>query len=141
MSDRYFLDTNILVYTFDAGVPRKKEIARRLVEDALQTGQGVISYQVVQEFINVASRKFETPMGTGDLLRYLDQVLSPLCEAFGSIELFGRGIYLSDRYGYSFFDSLIIAAALETGCTRIYSEDLRHGQIIENAQILNPFES
>ena len=59
MSDRFFIDTNIFVYTFDHVNNNKKAIARSLIQNALSSGEGVISYQVIQEFLNVATRKFK----------------------------------------------------------------------------------
>ncbi len=62
MSDKYFIDTNIFVYCFDEQKPDKKSRALSLISDALQTGNGIISTQVIQEFLNVATRKFLIPL-------------------------------------------------------------------------------
>lgn len=139
MNDKFFIDTDIFVYTFDKSSPEKRASAMEIVQTALDTGHGIISYQVAQEFINVASKKFVKPLRTRDQLEYLDRVLSPLLEIFPSIDLYRKGVILSDRYGYSFYDSLIIAAALTGGCKTLYSEDLQHGQKIEGILIQNPF--
>ena len=74
MRDRFFLDTNIFVYTFDSREPKKKARAQDLVSDALTRGRGVISHQVVQEFLNVATQKFANPLSESDALVYLDRV-------------------------------------------------------------------
>jgi predicted nucleic acid-binding protein len=139
MNGRFFLDTNILVYTFDPRFPEKQQKARRLVSDALTTQEGIISFQVVQEFLNVASRKFSKPLSWADSRRYLDEVLAPLCEIFPSVGLYQQTIDLAEQLGYSFYDSLVIAAALEGGCNILYSEDLQHQQAIQNLTIINPF--
>ncbi len=139
MSGKFFLDTNILIYTFDSRSPAKQQKARQLVADALTTQQGIISFQVVQEFLNVASRKFVKPLSLQDCQKYLNQVLAPLCEVFPSINLYGQAIEMAERWGYTFYDSLIIAAALEAECRTLYSEDLQHQQTIQDMVITNPF--
>ncbi len=139
MNAKFFLDTNILVYTFDSRVPAKQQKARQLVADALVTQQGLISFQVIQEFLNVASRKFTQPLSAQDCRRYLNQVLAPLCKVFPSIKLYEQAIELAKQWGYTFYDSLIIAAALEGDCRIFYSEDLQHKQIIQDMIITNPF--
>lgn len=139
MSGRFFLDTNIFVYTFDASSPAKRAVAQELVERALTTRQGLISYQVVQEFLNVSGAKFAEPLKLEDRRSYLDRVLTPLCEVFAGPDLWHRTIDLQDRYGYGFYDSLILAGALEAGCTVLYTEDLRAGQRIGSLEIVDPF--
>jgi predicted nucleic acid-binding protein len=139
MSDNFFLDTNVLVYSFDPENPAKRDRAIALISKALAESQGVISYQVVQEFLNAAVRKFATPLTITDAQRYLTVVLEPLCAVFASVELFHQALDLSARWQYPFYDSLIIAAALQSGCSVLYSEDLRHGQKIGGLKILNPF--
>ena len=141
MVDRFFLDTNILVYTFDDREAGKRTAARELVSTALADGRGLISYQVVQEFLNVATRKFARPFDAGEARRFLDQVLAPLCEVFASIALYRRALEVQDRWRYGLYDSLIIAAALEAECSTLLSEDLQHGQQIDGLVIVNPFAS
>ena len=139
MSDKYFLDTNVFVYSFDPDAPQKQIIAKRLIQSALADGNGLISYQVVQEFLNVATRKFVKPLSLTDCQEYLQTVLNPLCSVFVTIELYQMALKMRDRYNYSFYDSLIIAAAIDAGCSRLYSEDLQHNQRISGLIILNPF--
>lgn len=139
MNDKFFLDTNVLIYTFDTRIPAKQQKARQLVTDAITTKQGLISFQVIQEFLNVASRKFAHPLSPKDCQVYLDQVLAPLCEVFPSIDLYNQTIELTERWGYSFYDCLIITAALEADCKILYSEDFQHQQKIQETTIINPF--
>jgi len=139
MSDRYFLDTNVFVYTFDPTAPAKRQRAVELVEDALVTGAGIISTQVVQEFLNVATRKFRVPLRPADCARYLDEVLSPLCQVIPSMELFRRALTIRQESGFGFYDSLIVAAAAEGGCSILYSEDMQHGQRLAGVTLCNPF--
>ena len=103
------------------------------------TGDGVVSSQVVQEFLNVALRKFERPVSDEQTLRYLREVLDPLCSVFPSISLYERALSVHRRWRFSFYDSLIVAAALESDCKVLYSEDLQDGQEIESLTVVNPF--
>ena len=139
MPAEFFLDTNIFVYTFDRRAPEKQARARDLVERALRTGEGTVSFQVVQEFLNVALRKFERPLSNEEALRYLRDVLDPLCSVFPSISLYEAALSLHRRWRFSFYDSLIVAAALESNCKVLYSEDLQDGQEIESLTVVNPF--
>ena len=141
MSDMFFLDTNVLVYTFDRTAAAKRERAMGLVELALESGNGVISSQVVQEFLNVATRKFDVPMNTGDAVRFLHDVLAPMCEVFPSIELFQKALVVRETTGYSVYDSLVVAAAVQAGCGTLYSEDLQDGRRVDGLTIRNPFRS
>ena len=139
MSAKYFLDTNIFVYTFDSEAPRKRYRARDLVENALHEGAGVISYQVVQEFLNVALRKFAVPLTPRDAEAYLDNVLAPLCEVFPDRQLYGSAIAMHKTTGWSFYDSLIVSAARRAGVSTLYSEDLQHGRVLDDLTVTNPF--
>ena len=134
-----FIDTNVFVYLFDETDVHKRNTAERLVRMALETRNACISYQVVQETLNVVTRKLPSPMSTENAQRFLEQILAPLWQIMPSFALYRRGLDLQTRYGFSFYDSLIVAAALESGCTRLYTEDLQHGQRIDGLTIENPF--
>jgi predicted nucleic acid-binding protein len=140
MSVRQFLDTNILVYSFDETAPAKRDIARAIIAEALATGNGILSWQVAQEFMNVATRKFRKPMTGEDCAHYLDTVLLPLYHVFPSADIYRDALGIQTAYGYSFYDSLIIAAALAGGCKTLCTEDMQHGQKIRELQIVNPFQ-
>jgi len=139
MSDRYFLDTNVFVYCFDRTDKLKQRQAEVIVGGALEDHLGIISSQVVQEFLNVATRKFSQPMTASDARAYLETVLAPLCEVFPSFALYQQALDIREETRFSFFDSLIIAAALEARCRVLYSEDLHTGQTIRGLTIKNPF--
>ena len=137
MSADDFLDTNVFVYLFDEADESKRRQAEILVNNVLVRRTGCISFQVVQETLNVLSRRTETPV---DRLReFLDDILVPLWQVTPTASLYRNAISLQSRHGFSFYDSLIVAAALEAGCTRLYSEDLQHGQRIQGLTIVNPF--
>ena len=139
MSDRFFLDTNIFVYSFDQSAPAKARRAARLIRDALTTQKGVISYQVVQEFFNVALRRFSRPMQTADAAQYLNAVFRPLLAVHSSQAIFSEALYLHAQSGLSWFDSLIVSAAIQARCEILFSEDLQHGQRFAGLQVRNPF--
>ncbi|NER46947.1 MAG: PIN domain-containing protein [Symploca sp. SIO1A3] len=139
MKGNFFLDTNILIYTFDQSQPQKQAISRNLVRDALNNRSGCISYQVIQEFLNVASKKFANSLSVSDCQTYLTNVLEPLCEVFSSTGLFHRALEISSRWKFSFYDSLIVASALSVDSKILYTEDLKHEQKIEDMIIFNPF--
>ena len=139
MSADEFLDSNILVYSVDARAPEKMERAHELVGRSLTNGSGCISFQVVQETLNVLTGKFG--MSADSSRRLLDEILVPLWQVNPTAVLYQTAMSLQGRYGFSFYDSLIVAAALEAGCTRLYSEDLQHGQQVQRLTIVNPFQS
>lgn len=139
MNGRFFLDTNVFAYCFDTRAGGKLRQAKQLVLQGIATRKGVVSYQVVQEFFNVALRKFEEPMTVAEAEQYLTTVFRPLLSVQSSQALFAQALLLSERHRLAWYDSLIVAAALESQCTILYSEDLQHGQRFGDLQIKNPF--
>jgi len=139
--EKFFLDTNIFVYTFDNHSPSKRAVAKDLVSGGLDTRRGVISYQVVQEFLNVATRKFAKPMKVPEAELYLARILMPLCEVFPDSSLYSQALSISSETGFSFYDSLIVASAITAECTILWTEDLQDGQRIRGVEIRNPFRS
>jgi len=139
MSVKYFLDTNIFIYSFDKTNPHKQEIARGLIADALASGEGVISFQVIQEFSNVALGKFKKTLSTADTREYLEQILLPLNEKYPGNDFYLNSIEIKERTGYSFYDSMIIQAALDCDCRTLYSEDMQDGFKLYDLTIRNPF--
>ncbi|MGA2350213.1 MAG: PIN domain-containing protein [Terracidiphilus sp.] len=139
MSDRFFLDTNIFVYSFDQSSHEKSQKSAQLIREALTTHKGIISYQVVQEFFNVALRRFSQPMKAADCEQYLGTVFRPLLGVHSSPALYAEGLNLHAHGGLSWYDALIVAAAMQAQCDLLYTEDLQHGQRFGNLQIRNPF--
>ena len=139
MSVEHFLDTNVFIYVFDETDDEKRESAERLIRQGVERETGCISYQVVQETINILTRKLNVP--TEKVRQILDYVLIPLWRINPTQTLYRRGLDLQARYKFSFYDSLIIAAALDAGCKTLYSEDFQHGQRIEQLTIVNPFST
>jgi predicted nucleic acid-binding protein len=141
MSGRFFLDTNIFVYTFDSTAPTKAATATDLVKRAIKTKIGVVSYQVVQEFFNVAMRRFESPMTAAEADQYLAATFRPLLAVHSSPALFSEALRLGSKFRMAWYDSLIVAAAIEAQCDVLYSEDLHHSQRLESVTVTNPFVS
>jgi predicted nucleic acid-binding protein len=142
MNGRSFLDTNIFVYDIDAEAPKaKKLVAYNLIRDALTQRRSVVSYQVIQEFLAVAIRKFASPVTPSNARRYLETVLKPMLAVHSSVELFHEALDIGARYQLSWFDSLVVAAASEASCSVLYTEDLQHGAKINGVRIENPFRA
>jgi predicted nucleic acid-binding protein len=139
MSDRFFLDTNIFVYSFDRSAPTKARRAAQLIREALTTQKGVISYQVVQEFFNVALKRFSQPMQAADAGQYLLAVFRPLLAVHSSQALYAEALFLHAQSGLSWYDSLIVSAAIQARCEILFSEALQHGQRFGTLQVKNPF--
>jgi predicted nucleic acid-binding protein len=143
MSDRFFLDTNIFVYSFDQSSGAKAQRATQLIRKALTTQKGVISYQVVQEFFNVALRRFSQPMQAADAEQYLSTVFRLLLGVHSSQALYAEALHLhaqgGAQSGLSWYDSLIVSAAIQARCDLLYTEDLQHGQRFGTLQVRNPF--
>jgi predicted nucleic acid-binding protein len=139
MNARYFLDTNVIVYSVDLTSPLKRQRARELVTDGSTSKRGIISYQVVQEFVNVALRKFQSVVTRSDLEAFLQGALFPMMAVPSSPWLFREALLLREANQLSWYDSLIVAAAMQGGCQILYSEDLQHGRRFGDLVVENPF--
>jgi len=139
MAYEHFLDTNILVYPFDPRDPRKQRVALDTVKAARLSKQGCISHQVVQEFLNVVTRKSAVVIDAAGVASYLGGVLMPLMQVVPNEALFRAALAVQARWQFGFYDSLIVTAALQAGCKRLLTEDMQHGQIIDGLRIENPF--
>ena len=136
----FFLDTNIFVYALLTSEPRKKLRAVQLLEQALASHTGCVSYQVIQEFANVSLRKFAQCFSVHECKQFIDAAMQPLNRVASSPELFEAALNLHDETRYSFYDCLVIAAALQAGANVLYTEDLQHNQLIDGRlRIVNPF--
>ena len=127
-----FFDTNVLLYLLSADAAKADRAESLLAEG------GTISVQVLNEFASVALRKIGMPVA--ELREILDPVRN-VCQVEPVTEsTHERALALVERYGFAFYDALLLAAALHAGCSRLYSEDLQHGQLIDRQlRILNPF--
>jgi predicted nucleic acid-binding protein len=136
----FFLDTNIFVYALLASEPLKKQRALALVEQALANRRGCISYQVIQEFANVSTRKFAQRFTIEQCKEFIDAAMQPLNRVASSPVLLNAALDLQEQTRYSFYDSLVIAAALQAQAEVLYSEDLQHNQLLGGSlRVINPF--
>lgn len=139
MSDKFFIDTNVFIYSFDLRDTKKMNHALAIINDANITGKGIISWQVIQEFLSAASRKFINTLSTNDMSRYLRKVLNPLCKIIPDANLYQDALEIMGSTHYHFYDSLILASAVRGECDILYSEDLQEGQAIKGVKVVNPF--
>jgi len=139
MNGKAFLDTNIIVYAFDQTSPKKAKIVQELIAAGVAEKQLVISYQVVQEFTNVALRGFRVSIQTLDLESFLMKALFPMTVVPWTPSLTIQALRLQATHQLSWYDSLIVGAALQSGCKLLYSEDLQHGQRFGALTVENPF--
>jgi len=129
---RYFFDTNVLLYLLSGDIDKAAS-----VEGIVSKG-GIISVQVLNEFASVAARKLG--MTYAEIGEFL-QTIRAVCKTKPlTVETHQLGLDIAERYGFSFYDSLIVSAALLADCSTLYSEDMQHGQKIENRMVItNPF--
>ncbi|HZW79969.1 MAG TPA: PIN domain-containing protein [Candidatus Deferrimicrobiaceae bacterium] len=133
MPDKVFFDTNVLIYAI-AQNDRRSVVAEELLAEG-----GIISVQVLNEFVSVTRRKIQMPWA--DVTEALDSIRI-LCPSPISITIktHDSALGIAQQYGYSIYDALIAASALEANCSALYSEDLQDGQIIgKKLTIQNPF--
>jgi predicted nucleic acid-binding protein len=139
MSVRFFLDTNVFVYSFDHGSGQKAAKAKKLIREALVTQKGVVSYQVVQEFFNVAFKRFAQPLKTSEAEQYLGTVFRPLLAVHSTMGIYSEALRIYGHRGLSWYDALIVGGAMQAQCDVLYTEDLQHGQSFGGLRIVNPF--
>ena len=129
----------MIVYSFDDSELHKQLVSQRLIEEALQSKFGVVSTQVIQEFLNAALGKFAGQISLAQADRFMHRVLWPLCQIYPTPRLFDAAVSIKSETGYHFYDSLVVSAAVESGCTTLYTEDLQHDRKIRGVAIRNPF--
>lgn len=137
MSDKYFVDTNILVYAHDRSAGVKHQRSSALLEQLWESGEGVLSTQVLQELCVALRRKVRHPF-PADELRLLIQDYSTWEIVTNGPESIVRALEIEQRYKTSFWDALILHAAESCGAAVLYSEDLAVGQRYGSVQIVNP---
>jgi predicted nucleic acid-binding protein len=133
-----FFDSNVLVYTVDRAEPEKREVARALFEEHLREGSGFLSPQVLREFYVASTRKLATPLPE-QAARDAVEDLGAYCTLQESREMILSAVSRKQRLSISFWDALIVEAAILGGADHILTEDLQHGQVIEGVKVHNPF--
>jgi predicted nucleic acid-binding protein len=138
MSDKTFLDTNILVYLYDTDSPDKQAKSRGVLEQASTQTDIVLSTQVLQEFYVTVTRKFSRKLSEREVLLAMRGLRAfPIVQV--DVAMIFEAIELGRRFQFSFWDALIVRAALTAGCSRLLTEDLQHQMRIESLTIENPF--
>ena len=140
MNDRYFVDTNILVYAHDRSAGVKHKLAQALIEELWSSGGGVLSTQVLQELCINLLRRSTYPL-SGEETRSLIKDYSSWTIVINTAESVVQALDIEVRFKISFWDALIVRCAAVAGCASLLSEDLNHGQMIEGVRIVNPFLS
>ncbi len=132
--DSVFLDTNILVYAYSNSELEKQSVARKLIVEK----NGQISTQVLQELVNTVTKKFNFSLS--DAKKAVVECCNNSSLHINGDSTIVKACELAEIYKYSFYDCLIISAALESGCKVLFTEDMHHNQIIEERlTIVNPF--
>lgn len=138
MSDKVFLDTNVVVYAHDSANPEKQARARELLLSGIASGSTCVSAQVLGELFVVLTRKIASPMSTAEAMSVV--------RAIGRLEVIEIGrlavelaLHLVARTAMAYWDALIVAAARLGGCSILLSEDLQSGQVFDGVTVRNPF--
>ena len=137
MADKYFVDTNILIYAHDRSTGIKHERARGIIEHLWTSGQGVLSTQVLQELCINLRRKVARPLPVEEIRQLLQDYLSWEI-VVNAPEAVIRALEIEVQYKTSFWDALILQAAEQSGAAMLYSEDLATGQSYGSIQVVNP---
>lgn len=138
MSDKAFVDTNILIYAYDVDAGEKHAIAADLIRQLWHSGMGLLSTQVLQEFYVNVTAKMSPTLSLSAARSIIARYLVWHVEA-NTPESVLRASEIQERNRLSFWDALIIAAASSAGAVTLYTEDLNHGQVMEGVRIHNPF--
>lgn len=136
--DKVFLDTNIFIYAYDITALKKHTIAKEIVIDLWQSNLGVISAQVLQEFYVNITKKIPKPLD----INMAKEIISDLLTwnvFINDGDSILKAIDIGVQYHYSFWDSMILIAAINSNCKLLISEDLNNGQVIDGVTIKNPF--
>ena len=137
--DKVFLDTNILVYAYDISAGRKHNHAEKIVADLWNARTGVLSIQVLQEFFVSVTKKIPHPLDSSaarDIVK--DFIQWEIVVNDGELTL--EAIEIQTKQRFSFWDAMIIAAALRSDASTLLTEDLSDGRLIEGLRIENPFK-
>ena len=136
MSARSFFDTNVLIYTDDRAAPAKQRRALELVAEHRRAGTGVVSLQVLQEYFVTVTRKLQVEAQVArrkvELLAEFDVAAPGLPDILAAIDL-------HRLHKFSFWDALILRAAMQTGCAVLFSEDMQQAREVDGVRIVNPF--
>jgi predicted nucleic acid-binding protein len=137
MSDKTFVDTNVLIYAHDADARAKHETAKKVLHELWSERTGILSTQVLQEFYVNVTRKIPRPIAK-ESARLVVNTYTIWCAETTPAEI-SSAFRIEDESRIGFWDALIVASAIKSGATRILSEDLNAGQTISGVRVENPF--
>jgi len=133
MHDKAFIDTNILLYLYD------KELSKKQIAKDILSSQHTISTQVLNEFSNISLKKFK--LSPQEIITALTVIIDNASLVLFTDKSIIKALEIKERYQFGYYDSLILATAMEHQCAILYSEDMHHGQTIEDQlTIVNPFK-
>jgi predicted nucleic acid-binding protein len=139
MTDKIFLDTNVLVYAYDTRDAAKQKKAQEILTVAISSDAYCLSVQVLGEFFNVVTRQIQNPMSSKDAKTIVDIIsLMPVVDI--DLAMVNRAIDTHVRYHLSYWDALILAAAEKAECRQVYSEDFNPEQLYHDISVTNPFQ-
>lgn len=136
MTVRCFVDSNVFVYADDRSAGAKRDRARKLIREVMESRTGVLSLQVLQEYFAVTTSKLGISAAAA---RRRVEVLSRLDVVILGVEDVLAAIDLHRLHGFAIWDALVVRAALNAGCRILYSEDLQDGRRIDGLEVVNPF--
>jgi predicted nucleic acid-binding protein len=136
MKDKCFIDSNAFIYLLDATDVKKNKLALELFATRLNMFDTYISTQVIKEVSSVCLRRLKYSID--EVYRVVD-LLNEHNVMDTSVETIKSGLEIVRNHSFSFYDSLIIASAIESNCSVLYSEDMNHGETIAGLKIINPF--
>ena len=135
-----FVDTNVLVYAYNFADPHKHLVAKTLLSGLWNSGKGILSIQVMQEFYVVVTQKVSNPISSETAIQIIED-LGKWGYHIPKLEDIIEAVQIQQRNKLSFWDALIICSAKKSGCNIIWTEDLNHNQVYEGLKVLNPFDS
>ncbi len=135
MKDRIFFDTNIWIYLYSKDI-QKKQITKQLLSD--EFSNLIVSTQILNELINVLTNKLKLKTKE-EVQQIVNEIIQNFAVKLITEETIKKAMEISIHYQYRYFDSLMVASALQQKCKIFYTEDLNDGQVIENMKIINPF--
>lgn len=140
MSDRFFLDTNLLVYAYDVSAGSRHRQALAIIAQLSQSGTLVVSTQVLIELAACLRRKVSRPLPVPDIQRIILEVMDAWQIFVNQPESIVAALDLESRFQLSFWDALILQAAQSSSSNILYSEDFNHGQLYNGVRVVNPFK-
>jgi predicted nucleic acid-binding protein len=138
MSDKFFIDSNVLVYAYDEHDTNKQNAAQSVLTESIKNSNGTVSTQVMGEFFTIVTKKIPLPLSADDAWEIV-KTLTVLPVLHIDMAMVHRAIETHQQYRITYWDSLIIAAAERAGCTTVLTEDLQHGGAYHGIRVVNPF--